>query len=149
MGNQFYERLILERCAHNIEDYVTWIEEVPLFIFEQLNNDVLGLNVSTCYLFGFPKKKWKHITLILLIQGTNTFFLPSTSSFLQSKWGASSLLQLNLQNHELYIAHNPTTQDIHNTFIFFYLCINDCSIKSQLKFFINVYQAMVAQFQHQ
>ena len=30
---------------------------------------------------------------------------------------ASSLLQLNLQKHELYIAHNPLTQDIHNTLI--------------------------------
>ena len=133
MGSQFYQILILARCAHNIEDYVTWLEVVPLLLllfFERLNNDVLGLNVSTCYLFGFSEKKWKHITLILLIQGTNTFFLPPTSSFLQSKWGASNLLQLNLQNHKLYIAHNPITQEIHNTFIIFYLCRNDCSINA-------------------
>ena len=58
-----------------------------------------------------------YITLILLIQGPIHFFLSLTSSFLQPKWEASSLLQVNLQNHELYIAHNPITQDIHNTFI--------------------------------
>ena len=34
--------------------------------------------------------------------------------------GASSLLQLNLQKHELHIAHNPLTQDIHNTLISLY-----------------------------
>ena len=76
--------------------------------------------------FVFQKKKKKeakmnsklYITLILLIQGPiHFFFLSPTSSFLQPKWGASSLLQVNLQNHELYIAHNPITQEIHNTFI--------------------------------
>ena len=29
------------------------------FLFERLNNDVTGLNVSTSYLFGFPNQKKK------------------------------------------------------------------------------------------
>ena len=115
----------MARCAHNIEDYVTWIEEATLFLFERLNNDVLGFNVSTSYLFGFPKIKngsedeqYTVYHINSTHKGANTFIFGSpTSSFLQPKWGASSLLQLNLQNHELYIAHNPITQDIHNTFI--------------------------------
>ena len=77
---------------------------------------------AICLVFQTKKRKngsedEQYITLILLIQGPIHFFLSPTSSFLQLKWGASSLLQLNLQNHELYIAHNPITQDIHNTFI--------------------------------
>ena len=58
------------------------------------------------------------ITLILLIKGPILFFLgPQLVHSYNRSGGASSLLQLNLQNHELYIAHNPITQDIHNTFI--------------------------------
>ena len=77
-------------------------------------------------LVWFSKEKMEAYHINSTHIGDQCIFFAPTSSFLQSKWGASSLLQLNLQNHELYIAHNPITQDIHSTFIFFYLCINDC-----------------------